>query len=178
MDITPTINFFEANTALILLINSIILGINLIILILNISANSKLRKKWKVLLKGNNKLNLEQLLENQTVEVDKISSKISELNDIYLALHEKANKSLKKIGFTRFDAFENVGGEQSFCLALLDTANTGIVITSIIGRTDCRVYCKLIEEGLSNRNTTPEEDLAISSAINMTDAISKKVHLK
>ena len=39
-----------------------------------------------------------------------------------------------KIGFIKYNAFENIGNDLSFALTLLDGNNNGICISSIYGR--------------------------------------------
>ena len=46
-------------------------------------------------------------------------------------------------------AFENVGGELSFSLALLDEHDDGLVLSSINGRADGRTYLKVVAGGTS-----------------------------
>jgi hypothetical protein len=64
----------------------------------------------------------------------------------------------------RYDAFEDVGGAQSFALALYDDQGNGAVMNGIVGRTDCRVYCKPLVAGRSPHNLSQEESRAISEA--------------
>ncbi len=48
---------------------------------------------------------------------------------------KKANrKNLQKIGIVRFNPFKETGGDQSFCIAVLDANNNGFVVTSHYGR--------------------------------------------
>jgi hypothetical protein len=49
---------------------------------------------------------------------------------------------VRNVGLVRYDAFEDVGGRLSFSCALLDDLGTGVVMTSINGRHDTRVYAK------------------------------------
>jgi hypothetical protein len=65
----------------------------------------------------------------------------------------------------RYDAFEDVGGRLSFSCALLDDHGSGVVVTSINGRQDTRVYAKPIAEGRSAYNLSVEEDEAIRQAL-------------
>ena len=52
----------------------------------------------------------------------------------------------------RYDAFEDVGGRLSFSCAMLDDHGTGVVLTSINGRQETRVYAKPITDGQSSYN--------------------------
>ena len=72
--------------------------------------------------------------------------------------------AVRHVGLVRYDAFEDVGGRLSFSCALLDDHGTGVVMTSINGRQDTRVYAKPITEGRSAYNLSGEEEEAIRQA--------------
>ena len=72
-----------------------------------------------------------------------------------LELHDGKFESLdkqvlpfvQKIGFVRYNPFGNTGGDQSFCLCLLDGKNDGVLITSLHARDQTRIYTKEIQNG-------------------------------
>ena len=71
-----------------------------------------------------------------------------------------------KINITRFNPFENVGGNQSFILTILDQANSGVILTSLHNRDLTRIYAKSIKNGQTENNTlSKEEKLAIVNTI-------------
>ena len=80
-------------------------------------------------------------------------------------LGELAEVAVRHVGVVRFDAFEDMGGRLSFSAALLDGNADGVVITSINGRQDTRVYAKRIENGSSAHNLSDEELQAIREAL-------------
>jgi hypothetical protein len=71
---------------------------------------------------------------------------------------------LQKVGFVRFDAFDDVGGEQSFALALLDTNDSGLVVSSIYSRRESRIYAKQVSAGNASHTLSSEEEEAIRQA--------------
>ena len=73
--------------------------------------------------------------------------------------------SVRRVGILRYDAFEDVGGRLSFSCALLDEHGTGVVITSINGRQETRVYAKPIARSTSSYNLSLEEEEAIRQAM-------------
>jgi hypothetical protein len=75
------------------------------------------------------------------------------------------SEAVRHVGLVRYDAFEDVGGRLSFSCALLDDFGTGVVMTSINGRQDTRVYAKPISEGRSSYNLSSEEEDAIRQAL-------------
>lgn len=81
------------------------------------------------------------------------------------ALHENMLSAVQRIGLVRFDAFEDMGGQLSFALALLDADGTGAVLSSINGRRETRVYAKAIEHGESVLTLSDEEREAVRRAM-------------
>lgn len=76
-----------------------------------------------------------------------------------------ANKSMHKIGMVRFNPFQSLGGEQSFCLALLNADHSGVVISSLQGKDMAHMYAKPIIGGNSQYQLSKEEKDAIDRAI-------------
>jgi len=72
---------------------------------------------------------------------------------------------VRHVGLVRYDAFEDVGGRLSFSCALLDAKGNGVVMTSINGRQDTRVYAKPVTDGRSAYNLSIEEEEAIRQAL-------------
>lgn len=101
--------------------------------------------------------NLEEILKSFQ-ELKKEFKKVSkELVDL-----KKENKfAIQKIGVVRFNPFSDVGGGQSFSIALLDANNDGVVITSLYTREGNRVYGKPIKNSQSEYQLSDEEKQAI-----------------
>jgi len=80
-------------------------------------------------------------------------------------LREAVVQSIRHVGVVRFDAFEDMGGKLSFAVALLDEEGSGVVFSSINGRSETRVYAKPIERGASRINLADEEIESIRRAL-------------
>ncbi len=74
--------------------------------------------------------------------------------------------SIQKFGIVRFNPFKEMGGNQSFSVALLDGNDNGVVITALYTREGNRVYGKPIKNGQSEYLLSAEEKEAISRALN------------
>lgn len=72
--------------------------------------------------------------------------------------------NVKKVGIVRFNPFKEVGGNQSFSVALLDGKDDGVVITSLYSREGNRVFGKPIKDGKSEYILLEEEKQAINLA--------------
>ena len=64
----------------------------------------------------------------------------------------------------RFDAFRDIGGEQSAAIALLDRHRSGVVMSSIHSRDYARLYVKELREGVPDRALSPEEEQVVAAA--------------
>ena len=86
------------------------------------------------------------------------------LEQTLLQLKNDSTFATQKIGLVRFNPFGDGGGNFSFCLALLDAHNSGVVITSMHGRQQNRIYSKRLLNGQSEVQLTDEEEQAIREA--------------
>ena len=71
---------------------------------------------------------------------------------------------MQKVGVVRFNPFDDGGGNFSFSLALLDGHDNGVIITSMYGRQQNRIYTKKISQGASETALTEEEQQAMQEA--------------
>lgn len=74
------------------------------------------------------------------------------------------NRSIQGIGLVRFQAFADVGGDQSFALALVDGEGNGLVISSLYAREGTRIYAKPLQQWQSAYSLSFEEEEAIRQA--------------
>ena len=70
----------------------------------------------------------------------------------------------------RYDAMNELSGQQSSTLALLDSRRTGVVISSILHRDQARLYVKQVREGSPEFELSPEEQQAVEEAMAGTPA--------
>jgi hypothetical protein len=70
----------------------------------------------------------------------------------------------------RYDAMNELSGQQSSTVALLDERRTGVVISSILHRDQARLYVKQVREGSPEFELSPEEQQAVEEAMAGTPA--------
>jgi hypothetical protein len=68
----------------------------------------------------------------------------------------------------RYDAMNELSGQQSSTLALLDSRSTGVVISSILHRDQARFYVKQVNHGTPEYELSPEEQQAVEAAMTGT----------
>ena len=100
---------------------------------------------------------------------------IQELYNISNQINALAFSGFHKFGLVRFNPFKDVGGDQSFSLAILNGKDNGIVISSLFTREGTRVYSKSISAGEAEKYPlTEEEKEAIKKATQKQKKIIKK----
>jgi hypothetical protein len=147
-----------------LILSALFLCTFMVLLILLIRVNN-ISSKYKKLVTGVEGKNLEEAIfengrtiERALLEVELFKKRLKDIEAV-------TEKSIQKIGFVRFNAFQEMGGEMSYSLALLDRSGDGIVISSIYGREDARTYCKTLTKGATTYNLSDEEKQAIVMAL-------------
>ncbi|HEM61862.1 MAG TPA: DUF4446 family protein [Chloroflexi bacterium] len=125
---------------------------------------SKLRQDYALLITGADGEDLGRLFSAYTERAEATARRVEDLSERLQRLESQLNKSLQRVGLIRFDAFEGSGGEQSFSLAVLDAESDGVVVSSLHGRGQSRVYAKPIESSRSGYSLSAEEKLAIAQA--------------
>lgn len=108
---------------------------------------------------------LRGVLEGQARQIQRLESMVRSLNATDRRQEGLIEGAVRHVGLVRYDAFEDVGGRLSFSCALLDDRGDGVVVTSINGRQDTRVYAKPIVDGRSRYNLSTEEEEAIRQAL-------------
>jgi hypothetical protein len=73
-------------------------------------------------------------------------------------------RALRDIAIVRYDALQEMSGQLSFSLALLNAQGDGIVLTSINGRAETRTYAKAVVAGKAAQQLSPEEEEAVRTA--------------
>lgn len=107
---------------------------------------------------------LELTLAAHLSRVESVDTRLAQLNDAYERLDVTSGLASQKISIVRFNPFGDTGGDQSFTLAVLDSHDSGYVLTSIHGREGTRVYVKPIDYGESKYKLSDEEQQALSQA--------------
>ena len=73
---------------------------------------------------------------------------------------------IQKVGIVRFNPYNDMGGDQSFALAVLDGLRNGVVISSLCSRSGTRIYAKTVMNGDGlDHPLSQEEQEAINKAM-------------
>jgi hypothetical protein len=77
--------------------------------------------------------------------------------------------SISHRSLVRYDAYNELTGRQSMSIALLDSEQSGIVLSCIHHRDQARVYAKQVRQGHSELEFSPEEAQAVRLALSQPE---------
>ena len=166
MEIAKMLNVFVVNNLqYIIVVLTIMMLLALIVFIsINIKLN-RLTRRYRKMMQGTDGLNLERMLLAHVDEIRQATKKVEQLDEKYNIINQNLQQTVQKVGIIRFNAFEDTGSDLSFAVALLDANNNGVVLSSIYGRNEFRIYAKPINKGQSTYFLTEEEKEALRQAI-------------
>jgi hypothetical protein len=113
--------------------------------------------------------NLEEILESQMDGWQEIDQKMDRVMEAARRVESDYRQAIQHVGILRFNPFSDTGGDQSFCVAMLNGDGSGVVLTSIYNRNNCRVYAKPVENGQCRYQMSAEEVEALRLALNGDD---------
>ena len=146
-------------------ITIIFLIIGIILLSVQIQKTKKLSARLDKFLVGKDGASLEQDIialceDNKFLKNDTKKNR----QDVEL-LFQKMESAYQRMGLVKYDAFQQMGGQLSFSLALIDENNNGFIINSVHSTEGCYSYTKEIRNGESDVPLGEEEAKALSIAM-------------
>lgn len=155
---------FNKNLGL-FIISAIVLGLfDLIVVIAINSKYTKLKKQYKKLMKELETGDVVELLSKSIDKNEEFGEKLDMLKKELSILDSEVKASIKKVGIVRYNAFNDVGSDLSFSIALLDSDDNGIVLSGIYGRNETATFAKPIVRAQSNYPLSAEEIQAVDKA--------------
>jgi hypothetical protein len=165
LDLSQYTVFITTNLPYILLGLTVLIFVALIVFISINMKMSRLNRRYQRMMAGMDGVNIERLLVHHVEEVRQAVDKVNRLEGECRRLDTITAASIQYVGVVRFNAFEDTGSDLSFALALLDGKKNGVVLSSIYGRNESRVYAKPVVKGESTYYLTDEEKGALDKAV-------------
>lgn len=149
----------------------ILIGVNFLLLLLlflmNLSNKTKIKKlksKYYKFMNGLSGVNIEAVLDDCLEKVNDVMEKNKEIEFQINTLERNMYYCVQKVGIVRYNAFDNVGSDLSFSIALLDNNDDGLVISSLYSRDSSSTYAKPVLGSKSKYALSAEEIKAIDIA--------------
>lgn len=124
-------------------------------------------RKWKGI---HSTADLDDVYAKTLDEVTKIRAELVSAQQEIGHLRAQLRSKVSSARLVRFNAFQDLGSDLSFSLALIDDEKNGVVLSSIYGREESRTYAKPVQAGSSSYTLTEEEMQVISQAAQKVSA--------
>ncbi len=112
-------------------------------------------------------------LEDTVAELMKKVDSLEEMDkankDVLRIINRSLVNSYQKVSVVKYNAFEGMGGQASFVLAMLDLNNNGFLLNVIHSRNTCYTYLKEVTAGESEVVLGNEERMALMQAMKKKD---------
>lgn len=109
--------------------------------------------------------NLDEMLEQYVTKVQSLEKRLSAADARLERTETAVQHSIDRTELLRYNAFENMGSDLSFALAILNQEGDGVILSSIHSREESRVYAKPLIKGESSYNLSKEEQETITKAL-------------
>lgn len=142
-------------------------GITAAALILAVVALVQLHRTRKdlLLIRGEqDRASIVESVADQIRHTKSLQADVEKVQQQLAIAQRDVSAALRHVSVVRFDAFGDMGGRLSFTAAILDDNGDGLLLTSIHGHTESRMYLKSVVERKADGRTSPEEEEAISHA--------------
>ena len=150
-----------------LVVGMLIIVILLFIMVIVLfRAVGKVENRYKKLMRGTSSNNLEEMLLERLNSIEEAKETSEKALKECERLEIKMQDCIQKVAIMRYKAFENVGSDLSFSIAMLDDKNDGVILTGIYGRQESTTYAKPIDKGISRYDLSEEELYVLNEASN------------
>lgn len=136
-----------------------------VLLALQWRALRRLRRSQTVILGSHDERDIVDHVQTLDSGVRNLREAVERLTDELAEHGRHLDEALTNRAIVRYDAFRDSGGEQSASVALLDNHRSGLVISAIAARDFARLYVKHLDEGVADRELSPEEQRAVEAAV-------------
>lgn len=149
----------------IVLASAILSVVCLIIALVALSSNRRLKRRLHYWNEVSSTADLEGVFQHTQEAVNSMQSQVDQVHESIQRIGEALRQKVSTPVMQRFNAFSEVGSDLSYSVALLDDAGDGVVLTSIYGRDDSVTYGKPVHNGESTYMLTSEEQAVIQSSM-------------
>ncbi len=149
----------------------ILIGVNffiiLLLFIMNLANRSnikKLKSKYNKFMNGSSGASIEDVLNDCIEKANAVADKNKDIEYQLNTVRRNMYYCVQKVGVIRYNAFDNVGSDLSFSIAILDNNDDGFVLSSLYSRDSSSTYAKPVTGGKSKYALSAEEIKAVDTA--------------
>lgn len=124
----------------------------------------RMRKRLRKFMSGKDAISLEESIMMLEEDNSYLKSYADRSKKDIRTLYKRMETTFQKMGLVKYDAFQQMGGQLSFSLALLDEHDNGFIINSVHSTDGCYSYTKEVKNGECDLILGKEEAQALEIA--------------
>ena len=165
MFLNNLVSYIASHEAVLLLASMLLILVLLILVVYTMVRLSTMRARYREMMRGSETEDIEGMLIQHIHEVEQVAATNAHILEENELIRQFLRKTLVRTAMVRFRAFEDMGGDLSYAVAMLDANNDGVIFSSIFARADSRSYIKPIKNGSSEYSLTDEEKGVLREAM-------------
>ncbi|MEW6724978.1 MAG: DUF4446 family protein [Bacillota bacterium] len=157
-------SFVQDNQVSILLGLAALIIIQFVLFLLGRASLARQVARYRALMRTADAKDLDQILVDLGNDLRRLEGALNDADRRLDGVNRRLDQALQRVGVVRFNAYDDTGSDLSFAIALLDAQHNGVVISSLFGRHESRIYAKPIQTGESTYLLSDEEREALRRA--------------
>lgn len=137
----------------------------LILVIVLFRKLSSMSSKYEKFMQGKDGKSLESQLMEIAEDNRFLKNSVEQDKKDIRKIYKNLEITFQKAGLNKYDAFHEMGGKLSYCLALLNDQNDGFILNSVHSTDGNYSYAKVIRNGTCNIELGAEEQKALDMAL-------------
>lgn len=150
-------------------------GVLLLLLIIYIGVLThrmgKLKEKYEFFMQDETGKSVEAKLHEDVARLHDLQDSLELIHRTQKDIMAVQNHCFRKIGFVKYNAFDNIGNNLSFAFTVLDGKNDGFCLSSVYGRNESRIFAKPIVDGKCLYGMSEEEKESLDNALQYTGTL-------
>ena len=126
---------------------------------------SRLNKKYEFFMQDETGKSMEAKLREDVAHLHEPQDSMELIHKTQKDILAVQNHCFRKIGFVKYNAFDNIGNNLSFAFTVLDGKNDGFCLSSVYGRNESRIFAKPIVDGKCLYGMSEEEKESLDNAL-------------
>ncbi len=126
----------------------------------------KERQSIQQLFPQSDERNIKSKLNELLAELADVKEREKVIFETLKQLATDVESGVQTIEILRYNPYGDVGGDQSFSVALLTGRDNGVILSSMHSRSGTRVYAKSINAGQAEIKLSKEEQQVLDAALN------------
>ncbi|MDD3185384.1 MAG: DUF4446 family protein [Anaerostipes sp.] len=160
------ITIFNIDVIYLLIGLTLLFLVSLLLNIISLSKIGGLRRRYEDFLSGKDGKSLEEEIYQRFDRLDELEEKNTKLGKQIDLNRVRLSTTYSKMKILKYNAFDNLGGETSFVLGLLNEHNNGILLNSMNNGSEGYFYAKEIQNGKPKTALSEEEEKTLAQCMN------------